>query len=413
MRRITAVTGIALLLSATFVSADEGQMEVLMRFWDEAYRNVYPADLQERFSREEYGKLREVARSAEKVTELSPAINAFLEGLGVSHTRFYDDEDVDFYLFRSLFTTHELDNPKARHIGAQFARVDGRYVVREVLNGYPADLAGIRRGDVIDTADGEPFDPYHAFNPVRDEPVRVSIVRNGRRSEIGIRAVFDNPNRSMHNAMRNSASIMPLGIHEVAYVRLWSGTHPDMLQTFERLIFEELGDYDALILDLRGGFGGAGYEYLDLFFPDRSGYPKIEIVDNEGRRDWPISPRINERYYRGPMVVLINEGTRSGKEMLAYQFVKSERATVIGTTTRGAFTLGRAFFTEPELDYFLLLSTGELLLDGNRIEGVGVEPHHRVEYSLDATPFRDLQMYSAMYCVSQKLRESKDTCVLP
>ena len=162
------------------------------------------------------------------------------------------------------------------------------------------------------------------------------------------------------------------------------------------LIFEELGDYDGLILDLRGGFGGAGYEYLDLFFPDRSGYAKIEVIDNEGRRIWPVPPRINERHYPGPMVVLINEGTRSGKEMLAYQFVKSRRATVIGTPTRGAFTLGRAFFTEAGLDYFLFLSTGELILDGTKIEGFGVAPHAEIPYDLNGRYTTDPQLASAV-----------------
>lgn len=413
MQQISKFFGLVLMLSSSVALAEEDRMDLLVRFWDEAWRNIYPAELQERFTKEQYGKLRDVAVSAQNVSELTPAINRFLETLDVSHTRFYDSHNTDFYLYRSMFTTRGLDKPRVRHIGAQLVRSDGHYVVREVLHGYPADLAGIRRGDIIDTADGVPFHPYHAFNPRREAPVRMTIVRGERRSQIGIRAVFDNPNRSMHNAMRNSAAIVPTGVHEVAYVRLWSGTHPDMLQTFERLIFEELSDYDALILDLRGGFGGAGYEYLDLFFPDRSGYAKMEVVDNDGRRDWSPPPRINERYYRGPMVVLINEGTRSGKELLAYQFVKSERATVIGTTTRGAFTLGRAFFTEPELDYFLFLSNGELFLDGEKIEGVGVEPHHSVNYSLDGTAFGDLQMHMAMFCISQKLTENDNTCALP
>ncbi|MDH3327126.1 MAG: PDZ domain-containing protein [Gammaproteobacteria bacterium] len=69
-------------------------------------------------------------------------------------------------MFSSMFLTRDISIPKANHIGAQYSIVDSKYVVREVLDGYPSALAGIRRGDILLKANGKPFHPYKSFNPV-------------------------------------------------------------------------------------------------------------------------------------------------------------------------------------------------------------------------------------------------------
>ena len=93
------------------------------------------------------------------------------------------------------------------------------------------------------------------------------------------------------------------------------------------------------------------------------------------------------------MVVLINSGTRSGKEALAYQFLKTRRATLIGTTTAGAFTAGKGFFADRNAGYMLYLAVFEMSLDDQVIEGIGVAPHIRVPALLgvDAQLDRALQ----------------------
>ena len=73
-------------------------------------------------------------------------------------------QHIEYYLFRSMFSTKDINNPKVWHIGAQFTEVNNQFVIREVVNGYPADKAGLLRGDIIETASGEAFDPYFSFN---------------------------------------------------------------------------------------------------------------------------------------------------------------------------------------------------------------------------------------------------------
>ncbi len=111
--------------------------------------------------------------------------------------------------------------------------------------------------------------------------------------------------------------------------------------------------------------------------------------------------KINPDPYLKPMVVLINEGVRSGKEALAFQFKKTRRAKLIGTQTAGFFVAGGAYFREPELPYFLYLSSKGLLLDGVNLEGNGVLPDIHVTYPIDSNFETDPQFEKALEILSE------------
>jgi len=113
------------------------------------------------------------------------------------------------------------------------------------------------------------------------------------------------------------------------------------------------------------------------------------------------------------MVVLINGGVRSGKEALAYQFKKSNRAILIGTNTKGAFSVGQGIFNNKHLPYFLYLATGEVLLDQNRIEGISISPDIQVPYALNENSEADPQIERAKLEIVKKIEEKKFiSCVL-
>lgn len=80
--------------------------------------------------------------------------------------------------------------------------------------------------------------------------------------------------------------------------------------------------------------------------------------------------------WRKPVAMLVNGGTRSGKEILAYGFKKYRLGEVIGTRTEGAVLAATAFLAGGGL---LLLAVDDVLVDGERLEGVGVTPTIEVE----------------------------------
>jgi len=396
---------------SSFASADSSgkniaSTKIFDNFWQEAKANIYPKErVHEFFTETSYQALKRKAEMASNIYELTPVFNDFLQKLGVSHTHFFDNHSIDFYMFRSMFLTRDISIPEANHIGAQYSIVDSKYVVREVLDGYPSALAGLRRGDILLKANGKPFHPYKSFNPV-GKNINLIVLRNEKQISLKIDAVTENPNLSFYNAMIQSTHMYEVGKQKVGYVHLWSGTHKNILKKFKEIIKTEFHDMDGIILDLRGGFGGAWYEYLDPFFPDRNDFFEYTWIDRDGEEklNKPQS-KANEVHFSSPMVVLINEGVRSGKEALAYQFKKSNRAILIGTNTKGAFTVGRGIFNEKKLPYFLYLATGEVLLDGTRVEGYGISPDIYVPYSLQDNVSEDPQLNTAILEITKRINK--------
>ena len=388
--------------------AEDSPVEAFDKIWRQAKETIYPQSRQlTHFTQHNYLAIRDRAKRAGNIHELSQPINDFLNTLDVSHPRFFTSRDIDYYLFRSMFSTREIDQPRVNHIGVQFFRHPNHHVIREVLDGYPAHVAGLKRGDVIVTADGNPFHPYRSFNPQLTERT-VEARRHDKLFDVQIKPVFENPSYSFKQALINSASIIAQDQKKIGYVHLWTGVHEDVLTAFTRIIEEDFRDMDGIILDLRGGYGGAWYRYLDPFFSNRNDYFIYTTLAQNGdtERNFPTAGQ-NPNAYTGPMVVLVNGGVRSGKEALAYQFKKSNRATLVGTTTMGAFTAGKGIFNDQE-NYFLYIASAELLLDGNKIEGIGVVPDVIVPYPGTHTFNEDPQLRTAISEMRSMLTAAPD-----
>ena len=378
--------------------------QIFDRFWQEAKSKIYTIEREKEFFTEKnFQILKKKIEAANNIYDLTPVINSFLQRLQISHTQFYDNHSIDFYMFRSMFLTQDITLPKVNHIGTQYTIIDNHFVVREVLDGYPAAIAGIRRGDILLESNGKPFHPYHSFNPY-EENIQLKLLRNQKILTMLVDAISENPNYSFYKAMLQSKRTYKIKGRKVGYIHLWSGTHKNILSMFKKIIENEFHDNDGIILDLRGGFGGAWYDYLDPFFPDRNNFFEYTWIDREGKSALHKPEfKTNTSYFSRPMVVLINEGVRSGKEALAYQFKKSNRATLIGTKTKGAFSVGRGIFNKEKQPYFLFLATAELLLDGNKIEGLGISPNIHIPYPLQQNTATDPQLEAALLEIAKKL----------
>jgi len=105
--------------------------------------------------------------------------------------------------------------------------------------------------------------------------------------------------------------------------------------------------------------------------------------------------------YQKPLVLLINEGSRSAKEVLSYVFKKSRRATLIGSNTAGN-VLGTSPMRLNEWAY-LEIPMVEVFTDGTRLEGKGVAPDIKVPVETDASG-KDLYVESATKFLLGKIR---------
>jgi carboxyl-terminal processing protease len=105
--------------------------------------------------------------------------------------------------------------------------------------------------------------------------------------------------------------------------------------------------------------------------------------------------------YGRPLVVLINGGSRSAKEVLSYIFKKSGRATLVGQKTAGN-VLGT--FPQAINDWaYLEVPMLDVLADGVRLEGTGVAPDVPVAKEFDATG-NDLDLQAALDRLAKTLK---------
>jgi len=172
------------------------------------------------------------------------------------------------------------------------------------------------------------------------------------------------------DGLKASARLVQVGGRRIGYVRVWCYAGYAYQRELERLLAEgTLKDADALVWDLRDGWGGAVPQYLDLF---NARAPTMQVTDRNGASEF------EDVKWRKPVAMLVNGGTRSGKEVLAYGFKKYRLGEVIGTRTEGAVLGATAFLIGGGL---LLLAVDDVLIDGVRLEGVGVRPTIEVQPS--------------------------------
>jgi hypothetical protein len=128
-----------------------------------------------------------------------------------------------------------------------------------------------------------------------------------------------------------------------------------------------LKDADALVLDLRAGWGRAVPDYLDLF---DARAPTIRIRDRNGRT------RLDNVKWQRPAVMLVNERTRS---------------TVLAAST----------FLMRNGDLLLLLAV-DVRVDGERLEGTGVGPTIAVPFDSRYAACTDPQLDHAVAVLSHR-----------
>jgi carboxyl-terminal processing protease len=323
------------------------------------------------------------AASARSREDAAGVINAMLAKLGASHTHFYTPEDPAYYQLADIFVgalehrglerVFPSGNVSYPGVGV-FTEADdrGRTFVTGVIEGAPAHKAGVLLGDEIVSATDRPFRPVDSFRGKVGSPVSLQIRRAFGAAPIAVSVspVDLRPNEMFLRGVKESARVIVADKTRIGYVHVWSYASRRIQSALEDLISEgPLKDADALVWDLRGGWGGAQPQYLDLF---NARAPTMEVKDRNGETGFV------DVKWRKPVAMLINEGTRSGKEVLAYGFKQYRLGELIGHRTEGAVLAATAFLIGD--DGLLLLAVEDVLVDGQRLEGVGVTPTIEVPF---------------------------------
>ncbi|MHB8635235.1 MAG: S41 family peptidase [Fimbriimonadaceae bacterium] len=309
------------------------------------------------------------ASAARSDTEFEADIESMIREFGDSHFDLFTKADQGYYVMDGLVRGNKA--AKAPDIGAWFQLTPEGYRVQMVLEGTEAAKAGLRAGDRIVAADDASFGPIVSFAGKEGKPVQLTVERN---TEKFTRMVTPDTEPMMDMflaATRNSARLIQAKGKNFGYVHLWTQANDDFRRALASLVSGRFADTDAFILDLRDGFGGRPEGYADPFFRPGS---KI-------RWDFVTSASTEHFGYDKPLVVLINGGSRSAKEILSYILKSSHRATLIGTRTAGN-VLGTFPVRIGDWAYLELPSV-DVSIDGVRLENNGVQPDVTVPDGFD------------------------------
>jgi carboxyl-terminal processing protease len=334
--------------------------------------------------------------------EVAAALDAMLAELGVSHTGHYTQGELAYYELLDIFARDEWA-PRLRRlfpggrvaytgIGVVPRTLEGRVFLAGVYHGGPAARAGLRVGDEIIATDGERFDPIASFAGKAGQPVTLEVRRIADGPTFPVEVVPERiqPNEMFLNALRASVRVVERGGQRLGYIRIWSYAR----RQYQRVLVEELAegglkDVDGLVLDLRGGWGGARPEYTELFV---GGAPIMTFVGRDGDEAFATFR------WRRPVVVLVDEGTRSGKEVVTYGLQRQD-VPVVGTRTAGALLAARGFLLSD--GSLLVLAVSDVRVEGERLEGRGVVPDVEVPFELPYAAGRDPQLDAALGKLAQ------------
>ena len=355
---------------------------VKQRFYD---KDLHKVDF-DKLTADTRAKLKNVKSNAEFVT----LINTMLDAFHASHFEYVPEEDAGFAMLRAVMGGGMSGNEVA-HIGVMGTWQEGQFIVSGVLEGYPAEKAGIKSGDVLLTVNGKPFETAGSFRGKESKTVSLIFRRSGAEQMTGIVPIKENPLQSFLTATQRSIKTLTIDGKKIGYIHLWTMANDEFRATLENAVTKELYGTDGLILDLRDGYGGRPWGYAEPFF-----LPDI-VWEQSARGSKPIQTKPG---YGKPMVVLINKGTRSAKEFFAYEFKKTKRAQLVGTNTAGAF-LGASTVAIGS-DGILEIPVVGLRIDGKVLEGVGVAPDRQVDPS-ETYGENDAQMTEAKRALMEKL----------
>ena len=349
-------------------------------------------------------RYRPQAVRAKSTEQLAKVINQMLGELNTSHTHFYTANKPAYYQIAGIFRQFLLKDLKPflpegkleyTGIGIYTEEIDNKTFIKAIINGSPAEKAELKVGDEILSVGGQPFQNIQSFAGKAGQEVSLSIKRTADAKPQAIKVIpqIFNPATMFLDALKNSVEVIERDGKKIGYIHVWSYADPKYQEQLEtELVYDRLKDTDGLVWDLRDGWGGANPSYLNIFTAPA---PIITTIFRDG------VPRESRQRWQKPVVMLVNRGSRSGKEILAYGFRKYNVGKIVGSQTAGAVVAGRPYIM-PD-GSLLYLAVADVAIDGERLEGRGIIPDVRVPLSVPYNQGIDLQKERAIKTVVREI----------
>ena len=345
-------------------SEEEGEIKISEELKDDLYAQI------ELYS---YALTTVQSEYAEKPTA-QQLIYGSLKGMLSSldpHSQFLEPED-----YKNLKTE---TRGKFGGLGIQIAIRDGLLTVITPLEDTPAWKAGIMAGDKIVKIEDDltrDITLDEAVKKLRGKPGSEVTITVLREKEFKIQE-FTITREIIHIEDVKDVRVIKNNIGYIRLTEFREDTSKEFAKALEKLKKEGA---DSLILDLRNNPGGllnVAIKITENFLPEGT-----LIVSTKGRRPSQntesVSKNLSEDFTQWPMVVLINEGSASGSEILAGALQDNKRAVIVGTKSFGKGSV-QTVIPLPDGSGLRLTTSKYLTPSGKSIHEIGITPDLEVK----------------------------------
>ncbi len=268
--------------------------------------------------------------------------------------------------------------------GIVFARRGGYPYVVGPLPGSPAEKAGIKAGDLLDSVDGKPLRnaPFWKVKAELEGPegssAELGLFRGGDEKKLTIpvtRSSFEPPAPSTKWE------------RDVAIIRIPSFTSSTAAAVRKELDEAARRSISKVVLDLRRSIGGepAAAAPVASLFLDKGPIATLRTRKAAGQ----LLEAPGDSVWKGRTVILTDDSTAGPAEVLAAALHDRAKATTVGETTVGMAILQRAVPTQEGGTLFM--TTGRYVSpSGQVLGGKGLSPDERVIVFPGETGERDL-----------------------
>lgn len=252
------------------------------------------------------------------------------------------------------------------------------------LDGTPAYKAKIKAGDLIVKIDGQPVkdmtlrDALNKMRGPKGSKVVLTIVRPKAEKPLQFEIT-----RDTIKMQTVKSKMLEKGYGYVRVAFFMDPTASDMIKALKKLKVDAGGRLKGLVLDLRNNPGGlldSAIEITDQFL-DAQYLKNKKIVYTKGRIPQINSEALASKYDMlsgTPMIVLINEGSASGSEIVAGALQDHKRAIILGTRSFGKGSVQTVIPVDEHSA--IKLTTGLYYTPAGRsIQAEGIQPDVWVE----------------------------------
>lgn len=246
--------------------------------------------------------------------------------------------------------------------------------ITSVFPGSPAEISGLRSGDMISHIDGESVEDWEADEASKalkgtpNTPVKLTIHRGSSKFEVTVV-------RKIVSIPTVASEALDNGIGYLRIIQFTTTTGDQVREDLSKLLDQGIS---SLIIDLRdnpGGIVDSTMNVADMLLSDQT-IVHVSSKDSSKNRTYVSSSRTLVPSAM-PIVVLVNKGSASSSEILAGALTDNERATLIGTTTYGK---GLIQIVSPFGDGYYTLTTSQYRTpNGNDIHELGIPVNIEVE----------------------------------